>query len=484
MAVLELARALILSGRSPEATALLEREVAAILEIDREVGLTCESELLAAIRATPGARPSQERVRMWEKLAGSTAGERVLLAVLATEAAARGEPADYVLPLAERALGGGLLLAEQSPLSTPFYFASSVFQYYDRVRQGRDLLDAALEEALRLGSPSGVSQASAWRSYAGLFDGSLDDTAADVQRVFDLAAEHGETFVSRAMAPAMLAFVLLERGEPVVALTDLARRGLHEDIPEASAWNMLLFARGRCRAAIGDASGGLRDILAAGRALVGNGVTTPAGVPWRSQAGLLEVTLGHAERGREHIEEELELARTLVIPRVLGVALCARARLDRGGQRLARLEEAVHILEGSESRLDRARAWLALGAELRRAGHRRQARQLLADALALADEIGAATCATQARQELLVAGARPRRAGRSGLAALTASELRVARAAASGASNREIADELFLSLKTVEMHLTRTYGKLDVHRRRDLGAALSPGTSAGSPLRG
>jgi DNA-binding NarL/FixJ family response regulator len=61
--------------------------------------------------------------------------------------------------------------------------------------------------------------------------------------------------------------------------------------------------------------------------------------------------------------------------------------------------------------------------------------------------------------------------------------LRVARAAASGASNREIADELFLSLKTVEMHLTRTYGKLDVHRRRDLGAALSPEPSAGSPLR-
>jgi DNA-binding CsgD family transcriptional regulator len=375
-------------------------------------------------------------------------------------------------------------LAEQSSLSTPYYFASSVFYYYDRVTRARELLDAALEDARRRGSPSGVSQAGAWRSWAALYGGSLADGEADARLVLDLTAEHGETFLSRASAPAVLALVRLERGQAADALAELERRRLGGAVPEAGPWNLLLFVRGRCRAALGDLAGALLDTLAAGRALLGNDVTTPAGVPWRSQAGILEMALGQVEQGRARIEEELSLARALGVPRVLGIALMARAGVDQGEQRQAWLEQAVQVLRDSEARLDLARALLALGAELRRSGQPRAAREPLSEGLALADELGASACGQQAREELLLTEARPRRAARHGPDALTAAELRVARAAAAGASNREIADEFFLSLTPVETHLTRVYQKLDIRGRRDLATALGLGTDASSSRRG
>ncbi|ORB84466.1 hypothetical protein B1987_12420 [Mycobacterium kansasii] len=77
------------------------------------------------------------------------------------------------------------------------------------------------------------------------------------------------------------------------------------------------------------------------------------------------------------------------------------------------------------------------------------------------------------RMELLAAGARPRRSALTCPAALTVSELRVARLAASDETNREIARRLFLSLRTVEVHLTSTYRKLGGQSRRQLAAALS-----------
>jgi DNA-binding CsgD family transcriptional regulator len=470
--VLELARALILSGRAAEAAALLQRRNDEIFEVDREVALECESELLAALRATPGGGRDLPRLTRWESLDGETPGERALLAALATEAAARGDPADVVVALAERALGDGRLLAEQSSVAVPYYFVSFVFVYYDRIGRARQLYDAALDRARREGSPAGVSQASAWRSCCGVFGSSLADAAVDAQVVLDLAAEHGETFLSQTFAPAVIAYVQLEQGDPASALTELERRGLGGAVPEAGPWNLLLYVRGRCRAALGDIVGALEDVLAAGRALSASGVVTPAGAPWRSQAGMLEIMLGKSGSGRARIEEELTLARELGVPRTLGVALGARARLDDGKRRRKRLEEAVDVLRDSESRLDLARALVLLGSELRRVGQRRAAREPLAEALSLADELGASACARQAHEELVVAGARPRRAARHGLRSLTASELRVAQVAAAGASNREIADDLFLSLKTVEMHLTRAYSKLEIQRRAQLAAAL------------
>jgi DNA-binding CsgD family transcriptional regulator len=97
---------------------------------------------------------------------------------------------------------------------------------------------------------------------------------------------------------------------------------------------------------------------------------------------------------------------------------------------------------------------------------------VLREALDLADRCGAKPVAEHAREELLITGARPRRARLSGAEALTASERRVAELAGDGLSNREIAQALFVSLPTVTTHLTHCYQKLDISSRAELPGAL------------
>ena len=106
------------------------------------------------------------------------------------------------------------------------------------------------------------------------------------------------------------------------------------------------------------------------------------------------------------------------------------------------------------------------------AGQRAAARDPLAQALELAARCGARPLAARARDELKAAGARPRRAWRTGVDALTPSELRVARLAAEGRSNREIARELYVTLKAIEGHLARAYAKLGIEGRGQLAEVL------------
>jgi DNA-binding CsgD family transcriptional regulator len=148
----------------------------------------------------------------------------------------------------------------------------------------------------------------------------------------------------------------------------------------------------------------------------------------------------------------------------------AVAFLDHGG--IEAIEQAVALLRESPRHGLLAGALLDLGRELRHAGRRCKARAALREALDLAQRLDCHELADQARDELRIAGARPRRERLSGPASLTAAEWRVARAAANGITNREIAAQLFLSPKTVEMHLGRIYRKLDVASRAEMTGAL------------
>jgi DNA-binding CsgD family transcriptional regulator len=159
-------------------------------------------------------------------------------------------------------------------------------------------------------------------------------------------------------------------------------------------------------------------------------------------------------------------------PRALGIAL-RTAGLARGWQEgITLLRESVAALDSSPALLERARSLAELGAALRRSGERASARQPLARALELAARCGAGPLAARVRDELNAAGARPRRPWRTGVDALTPSELRVARLAVGGRSNREIAGELYVTLKAVEGHLARAYAKLGIQGRDQLPRAL------------
>lgn len=93
----------------------------------------------------------------------------------------------------------------------------------------------------------------------------------------------------------------------------------------------------------------------------------------------------------------------------------------------------------------------------------------------LAHTCGATPLVDRARDELRAAGARPRRYRSTGVAALTASERRVAEMAAGGMTNRDIAQGLFVTLRTVEVHLTHSYAKLGITARTELAEALVTG---------
>jgi DNA-binding NarL/FixJ family response regulator len=145
----------------------------------------------------------------------------------------------------------------------------------------------------------------------------------------------------------------------------------------------------------------------------------------------------------------------------------------RGEEGLNLLREAVQTLERSPADLEHARALTDLGGALRRAGKRSEAQDTLRRAMDLAYRCGAPSTLERARAELTAAGARPRRAALTGFDALTAGERRVTELALEGLTNREIAQALFVTVKTVEWHLGNTYGKLGISSRRDLKSALT-----------
>jgi DNA-binding NarL/FixJ family response regulator len=124
--------------------------------------------------------------------------------------------------------------------------------------------------------------------------------------------------------------------------------------------------------------------------------------------------------------------------------------------------------------LELARCTLELGLHRRAAGDRRAARAILRDAHDLAYRCRATNLCDQARAELLLAGGRPRPNTGAGRDALTPAEQRVAELAAHGTTNREIASGLYLSTKTIEMHLRSAYRKLNISSRDELHNHLQP----------
>jgi len=139
------------------------------------------------------------------------------------------------------------------------------------------------------------------------------------------------------------------------------------------------------------------------------------------------------------------------------------------------LREAVEILERSNARLEHAKALLAHGTALRLARRPTEAREPLRRALEIGSACSAEALVEQARSELRAAGVRPRREALGGVEALTPSERRVAGMAADELTNREIAQALFVTPKTVEVHLSNAYRKLEIRSRRELAGALAAG---------
>jgi DNA-binding CsgD family transcriptional regulator len=278
----------------------------------------------------------------------------------------------------------------------------------------------------------------------------------------------------RVLNGSVLVTALVEEGELDAAVKTLALLESEADggyVTDA----VLRLARGRLRVGQGRIAEGLEDFQGVGADLTRVLVTCPSFLPWRSEAALAQLALGDRESAERLAEEELELARAFGAPRALGVALRAAGVVAGGDRGVTLLREGIEAFERGDARLERARALADLGAMLRRRNRRSEARELLREALDAAYRAGARPLAEYAETELRATGARPRRVVLTGLDSLTASERRVAEFASQGLSNREIAQMLFITTRTVEGHLTSVFRKLRIDSRDELPAELSSG---------
>jgi DNA-binding CsgD family transcriptional regulator len=166
--------------------------------------------------------------------------------------------------------------------------------------------------------------------------------------------------------------------------------------------------------------------------------------------------------------------------RLSSIARLARARgrveaaCGRPVSAAEAFERALDAAGQVELPFERAKVELAVGGFLRRAGQRRRAVELLTAALGTFERLGAVPYTERCRVELAGSGLRPApRDGRVAGLGLTSQELVVARLAAAGRTNREIAGELVVSVKTVEYHLRNAFQKLGLSGRRQLAARLA-----------
>lgn len=483
VAALELGRLLVHRERPAPALETLDRGVRAAAALgDPELLLRLEAEALTA------ANTSLERARLLPPRAetllaqvaqGTTVGERLVLAgIVWDQAVAVTRPAAVTAELAERALAGGATLAAVSADAPLIYSAAAALTMADRLESAEAHLTAAMDDARRRGAVVGVALAACWRSWAAYRRGALAAAEEDAALAVRLSARSGRG-LGCAIALSVLVECLVARGAVEEAWDAFERWHEPELMGQTTLYGPLLASEGRLHALAGDLPAARRALEACRERHELLGLRNPGSGTWRAGLGRLAAFEGDGEAGLALAHEELEIAREWGAPRNLGMALRAVAGLTADPvERRALLEEAVALLEPSEARLERVRALEALGLERAASGQASDlavARELLRAALDGAAACGAVPVVHSVRAALVRAGARPRRVRSSGVGALTPSELRIAGLAAEGLSNREIAEREFLALRTVELHLTRSYRKLGIESRAGLGEALRGG---------
>jgi DNA-binding CsgD family transcriptional regulator len=256
----------------------------------------------------------------------------------------------------------------------------------------------------------------------------------------------------------------------------LAAIALAESADVRSGGKFAHAALGFLHLGAGRAGEAISELETVERLLAGSGLEEPMMVPWAPDLIEAYVRAGRtSDAGAMTTVLERQVAAAGTVTAGAMLARC-HGMLDEEFD--AAFAEALALDDQRPMPFERARTLLSLGRRLHRARRRAEARDSLRQALAGFERIGAASWAAQAQSELRAAGARRRAAHDD---SMTAQELRVAAAVSRGASNREIAAELFLAPKTVEFHLRQIYRKLGVGSRAQLVATLARKQAAEPP---
>jgi DNA-binding CsgD family transcriptional regulator len=471
---LELGRALWFTDRIAEALAVFEQALHELDQRKPDLHELLLAELIGSAWWDPQTYPIAEAriVELDLDALHGGLGSEILLATMAHHELRLALHRERAIELARRALAPGNLMASGS---MAFYYAVNVLPRSGLLDEAVSILDQAVAQARRRGDILTVADILMFRGVCQTHRGDLRAAVADLREAIDLAVAHG-LLVAWPYSIGFLAQALLEQGDVEEAARVIDEGDFPEQLPLGQlhlVWFRL--SRARLRIETGSPERGVEELLQVGETVRLIPFDNPSSVRWRSWAAEGLRRLERNEEARALAEEELKLARRWGDPRAIGASLRVLGLVEGGKAGIGLLREAVEVLAGSEARLEHARAIVDLGAALRRANQRTEARERLGEGIDLARRVGAFGLAERANEEIAATGVRPRKVLRTGLDALTASERRVAQLAADGMSNKEIAQTLFVTIKTVELHLSHVYRKLEISSRAQLDKALGTG---------
>ncbi|HET9103411.1 MAG TPA: AAA family ATPase [Solirubrobacteraceae bacterium] len=459
-------------GASAQAANEFERALALIDDPDDGLGRELAAAYYAAASVSPDLAP-KARARI-EPLLSRAPGdegpaERGALAGAAVYLAISGAPREQAIGLARRAWGDGQLLADEGPEGWAWSLVTGALSWTDECAATLEVSAAVIEQARQRGSVMAYATASFASVQPTHMVGRLSDAHAHAQAALD-ARRHGWRTYEGALR-AVLAGLLIDLDQ----LEEADRQLQPIDDPGCGtpgdrAWAVAM--RGRLRLLQARPREALADLLAGAEVMGQVAGDHDSLVPWRPDAALAAAQLGDREQAEVLLAQAAAIAERTGTPTHAASVLRARAQLEPECA-VELLGKALRGLESSQARTERIRLQSELGAAMRRAGQRAAAREMLREALEQAHAIGARRIERRVREELQVAGARPRRLAFSGADALTASERRVAEMAAQGTGNREIAQALFVTHRTVEQHLYNAYKKLGISSRARLAEALA-----------
>lgn len=455
------------TGRWQEAAALAESALAELDSVDPELSLRIEA--LRSGQAFWDSRHLGDFLRRLPDLrelalVDSPAG-RMLAIMLASVSAWLMAPADEVRRFVDLGWCDGRFLAEGGAESWAIPHLWQALVLIEDCDRAFDTVEAALRDARALGSEWGATMAIPHRAWVHSRRGDLRACAADASVLYDGIEQPG-------LWPIMQWYcidLLMERPEFAEHAQRVQTTAIDPSLEHLVAWAVAHETRGRLRLAHGDRPGAIEDLTCSSQ--MPHSYGNPNGWAWRP-ALALALAPTEPDRALQLARDELEATRRVGMSRAIGIALRTLGLIEGHDQSLERLEESVEVLADSPAPLEHARSLVALGSAYRRAGRRADAREPLRAGLDLANRCGATRLEERARAELAATGARPRRALLSGRDALTPTETRIARMAADGMSNPEIAQALFVTRKNVENHLGRVYSKLGIRSRGELGPAL------------
>ena len=460
-----LGRALLFTARVHEAAVLARTAAAALPPSEQDLRQTLEALELATHYFGEGGAEMREPLERHRSEVQSR-GAKGLAALAAIDWTYRGGSADECCRLALALLADGELVETDNGLmSIPAIVTVAVA---DR-DEALEILEASLEVAYRHGSLFSVPSVLLFLGITRLLRGDLAGAMANLAEAKEGFKAWGFAATSQIYCDAHLAAVACARGDATGARRILDGQPFQDHQGDATRYWLnshleILVAEARWA-----------DVLQAADDWVARfgHYSNPAAGRWRARKAEALERLGRHDGAIALAESELADARVYGAPGAVGASLRVLGTLRGGDGGLPLLEEAVAVLAGSPARLEHARALAALGSALRRERRPSEAREPLRQALELAAACDAPGLAEHVRTELYATGARPRTDALAGVAALTASERRVAERAAGGETNRDIAQALFVTPKTVEVHLSNAYRKLGIRSRRELPHALS-----------